>query len=93
MSTQNFREEKIQPAVLTRLAEQAQRAGKTINDLLKDMLDEREDLTQQQKEVKKTAQVTADEWSRALRAWAASHPGRTELADDSREGIYEGRGE
>ena len=93
MSTQNFPEEKIQPAVLTRLAEQAQRAGKTINDLLKDMLDEREDLTRQQEELMKTKHVTADEWSRALRAWAASHPLRTVCADDSRESIYEGRGE
>ena len=93
MSTQNFPEDKIQPAVLTRLAEHAQRAGKTINDLLNDMLDEREDLTRQQEELIKTEHVTADKWSRSLRAWAASHPLRTVCADDSRESIYEGRGE
>ncbi len=90
---QNFREDKIQPAVLTRLTEHAQRAGKTINELLTDILDERECLTRQQEELTKTAHVIADEWSRALRAWAASHPVRTVLADDSRESIYEGRGE
>ncbi len=93
MSMQNFREDKIQPAVLTRLTEHAQRAGKTINELLTDILDERECLTRQQEELTKTAHVIADEWSRALRAWAASHPVRTVLADDSRESIYEGRGE
>jgi hypothetical protein len=90
---QNFREDKIQPAVLTRLTEHAQRAGKTINELLTDILDERECLTRQQEELTKTAHVIADEWCRALRAWAASHPVRTVLADDSRESIYEGRGE
>ncbi len=37
--------------------------------------------------------TTPDEWSRALRTWAASHPVSTVLADDSRESIYAGRGE
>ena len=92
VSTQNFCKEEIQPPVLTRLAEHAERAG-TINDLLKDMLGEREGLTRRQEELKKTRQVTADEWSRTLRAWAAGHQVRAVIADDSREGIYEGRGE
>jgi hypothetical protein len=34
-----------------------------------------------------------DEWSRALREWAASHPPLSYTADDSRESIYEGCGE
>jgi hypothetical protein len=60
----------IQPAVLIRLAAHAQRAGKTVNDLLKDMPDERE-LISQQREGPPTAraQMTPDEWSRALRTW------------------------
>ena len=33
-----------------------------------------------------------DEWVRAIRAWAASHPPRAS-ADWGREGIYAGRGE
>jgi hypothetical protein len=92
VSIQSFREEKIQPAVLNRLTEHAQRAGKTINELLTDMLDERECSSRKQEELTKTTHVTADEWSRALRTWAASHPVRTLLADDSRETIYGGRG-
>jgi hypothetical protein len=36
---------------------------------------------------------SAEEWSRRLRAWAASHARRDALADDTRDGIYEGRGE
>jgi hypothetical protein len=93
MSTQDFREEKVQTEVLNRLAEHARRAGKTINDLLNDMLDERECLTRQKVERTKAVDVMADDWARALRAWAASHPVGTVLADDSRQGIYEGRGE
>ncbi len=93
MGMQGSPVEQIQPAVLTRLAAQAQRAGKTVNDLLKDMLDERERSTQQQEEPTTRAQMTPDEWSRALRTWAASHPVSPVLADDSRESLYAGRGE
>jgi hypothetical protein len=32
-------------------------------------------------------------WETAFRAWAASHQPLPQDADDSREGIYEGRGE
>jgi hypothetical protein len=32
-------------------------------------------------------------WSKALREWAASHPTREIVIDDSRETIYGGRGE
>ena len=92
MSNRNFRGEGVQPEVLTRLADHAQRAGKTINDLLNDMLDERECMTPQKVDRTKAVDVTADEWARALRAWAASHPVGAVLADDSRESIYEGRG-
>jgi hypothetical protein len=93
VSTQDFRDEKVQPEVLTRLAAHARRAGKTINDLLNEMLDERECMTPQNVERTKAVDATADEWVRALRAWAASHPIGAVLADDSRESIYEGRGE
>ena len=93
MSTQNTRDEKVQAVVLIRLAEHARRAGKSINDLLNAMLDERECRTPQKMERTKAVDATADEWVRALRAWAASHPVSAVLADDSRESIYEGRGE
>ena len=91
MSTQDIRDEKVKPEVLIRLVEYARRAGKTINDLLSDMLDERECMTAQKVERTKGVDVTGDEWVRALRVWAASHPVGTVLADDSRESIYSGR--
>ena len=34
-----------------------------------------------------------DEWEKALDAWAAGHPRLDRIANDSRESIYEGRGE
>jgi predicted DNA-binding antitoxin AbrB/MazE fold protein len=37
--------------------------------------------------------TTPEEWVRALREWAASHPRVDHFADDSRESIYAGRGE
>ena len=32
--------------------------------------------------------ASREEWARAVRAWAESHPQRDALADDSREAIY-----
>jgi len=37
--------------------------------------------------------MSAEEWINDLRAWSASHPYSTHFVDDSRESIYEGRGE
>lgn len=36
---------------------------------------------------------TAEEWVAEFRSWAASHAPVTHFVDDSRESIYEGRGE
>jgi len=93
VSTQDFRDEKVQAEVLNRLADHARSAGKTASDLLNNMLDERECMTPQKVERTNAVDVTADEWARALRTWAASHPVGGVLADDCRESIYEGRGE
>lgn len=40
-----------------------------------------------------TGPATTKEWSREWRAWAAGHPPLPHPVDDSREGIYAGRGE
>jgi hypothetical protein len=39
------------------------------------------------------AALSADDWVVQFRAWVASHERLPVLADDSRESIYEGRGE
>jgi hypothetical protein len=38
-------------------------------------------------------EMSAEEWSAKLRAWAASHEPVGHFVDDSRESIYAGRGE
>jgi hypothetical protein len=37
--------------------------------------------------------LSGEEWAQAFRELAASHPRTTHFVDDSRESIYEGRGE
>jgi hypothetical protein len=37
--------------------------------------------------------LTGEAWERELRAWAASHKPLSTPVDDSRESIYQGRGE
>lgn len=92
MSKHNPITEQIQPDALTRLATCAHRTGKTVNDLLTEMLDERE-VAMPLEEQPVVASETAKDWTRALRRWATSHPVSTGIADDSRESIYAGRGE
>ena len=38
-------------------------------------------------------QDSPDQWTRRLQAWVDAHPARSLAIDDSREGIYAGRGE
>jgi len=38
-------------------------------------------------------EMPTDQWIAEFRAWAASHRSLPTIADDSRESIYEGRGE
>lgn len=80
----------IQPEIFERLSARAQRLGKSVNDLLKDMLDEGE-LPERARE--ELSSISVEEWSQALKAWAKSHRPRSTPADDSRGSIYEGRGE
>jgi hypothetical protein len=84
--------EQIRPDLLTRIATYAQRNGKTINELLQQMLDERETSPLPKDASAAVSAIAPEEWSRALRAWAASHPVSQGIVDDSRESIYEGRG-
>jgi Arc/MetJ-type ribon-helix-helix transcriptional regulator len=38
-------------------------------------------------------QDSPDQWAEQLQAWVDTHPSRSITIDDSREGIYAGRGE
>lgn len=92
MDIQKAHQEQIQPALLARLAEDARRSGKSINELLAELLHEWE-RTNQPPAKALASPITPEEWSRELRSWAASHFASPVIADDSRESIYEGRGE
>lgn len=70
-----------------RLREKAARNGQTLEAYLEQLAGEaagREGTT---------TDHAAEEWIAAFRAWAASHRTLSHIADDSRESIYEGRGE
>ena len=80
----------IKPEIAEMLATQARSRGLSVDDHLRTLLPsangdfEGQPLHQS---------ATPEEWVRAFREWAASHPALTTIADDSRESIYQGRGE
>ena len=43
--------------------------------------------------ISKLSESSAQQWCEELEAWATNHPPLPQEADDSRESIYEGRGE
>jgi hypothetical protein len=93
MNTDAQSTEQIQPEVLARLAAQARERGETVNEFLRHIPDEMEAVAAEKDDRPFYEAATPEEWSRELRAWAASHPVSAVIADDSRESIYEGRGE
>jgi len=92
--------EQIKPETAARLAAHAQKQGLSIDDFIKSFLiadDSGESTCAQENEAFAASHfqqtATPEEWSRAFRDWARSHPPLPVIADDSREAIYEGRGE
>ena len=75
----------LPPESERRLREQAARSGQTLERFLEALAAEAVAAT--------SATLSSDEWAAQFRAWVASHPPLPTLADDSRDGIYEGRGE
>lgn len=78
------------PEVEARLRERAAAAGKDVESIVREAVDE------------KLAAAVAptgpegksyEQWVAELHAWAASHQPVSHLVDDSRESIYAGRGE
>lgn len=78
----------LPPDLEARLRERAAAAGKDVESLVREAVEE------------KLAAVppgpngkTHEQWSAELHAWAASHKHTTHFVDDSRESIYADRGE
>lgn len=80
----------IKPETAELLAAQARAQGLSVDDYLKSLLLRTNgDLD----EMPLYESATPEEWVRVFREWAASHPLLHLIADDSRESIYEERGE
>jgi len=79
----------IKPETAEMLAAQAKELGMSSDEYLRSLLGR----TNRQTEEPLYETATPDELAAAFREWAASHAVLTVVADDSRESIYEGRGE
>ena len=77
---------KLAPETVKKLREKAARAGQTLEAYL-------EQLAAESAAGGSAATLSANEWAVQFRAWIASHQSLATPADDSRESIYEGRGE
>lgn len=66
---------------------QAKALGMTLQDFLRSIAGNGSHLS------KAHADMPYDQWSARLHAWAAGFPTLPQVADDSRESIYAGRGE
>lgn len=80
----------IEPETAELLAAEARARGLSVDDYLRTLLPA---TNGRSGETPLYRSATREEWVRAFREWAASHAVLSETADDSRESIYEGRGE
>jgi predicted transcriptional regulator len=78
----------LSPETEQRLKELAAHRGQTLEAYLERIAEETAKYS-----TPPPPQLSAEQWIAELRAWAASHPPLPTIADDSRESIYEGRGE
>jgi hypothetical protein len=83
---------RLPPETERLLQEKACRRGQSLERYLEELAMQE---AQQSKEnpAVPVVELPAERWVAELRAWAASHRRLDTLADDSRESIYEGRGE
>lgn len=85
-----FNRLEVKPETAEMLAAQARSRGLSVDDYLRTLLPPANGDFDQQPLYQS---ATPEEWVRAFREWAASHPALPAIADDSRESIYQGRGE
>jgi hypothetical protein len=84
----------LEPDTDRRLREKATQRGQTVEDYLRQLAEEAADSPAVAQEPPPAPpDRTPEEWVAAWRAWVASHRPGAVIADDSRESIYEGRGE
>ena len=81
--------DQIKPDTAETIADGARARGLSVDDYLKSLLPQANGNADQQP-LYETA--TPEEWIKVFREWTASHPALP-IADNSRESIYQGRGE
>ena len=81
----------LPPAVEQELKEKAARQGQTLEEYLRSLAIR--DLAASPVLAYPPGFASAEEWVKAFREWAASHQPEGHFVDDSRESIYDGRGE
>jgi hypothetical protein len=82
----------LPPDTERRLREKADRSGQSLESYLL-RLAEQAAAAESGAAKPSPAELTPEQWSAEWRAWAASHRALPGEVDDSRESIYEGRGE
>src|SRR5438093_777537 len=83
----------LPPAAEAMLRERAKNQGETPENVLAKLAQEWLASKGNGAASKSGEAMSAEEWIANWRAWAASHPPVDHFVDDSRESIYEGRGE
>jgi hypothetical protein len=86
----------LPPGVAQQLKDRATRCGQTLEEYLQGLAVREAGVLPTGPEPTLTYPPefsSPEEWSKALREWAANHPRVQQFVDDSRESIYAGRGE
>ena len=78
----------LTPEAEARLRDQAAQRGKSLETIALEAIDEKLSA-----DAKPNDSLSKEEWARRFDSWVASHRLVKHLVDDSRESIYEGRGE
>ncbi|HRX84493.1 MAG TPA: hypothetical protein P5572_05680 [Phycisphaerae bacterium] len=82
----------LSPAIVARLEQLAMAEGSDLASIVVQAVEEKLDAAEEVATADQN-KLSADAWIAQLRAWASSHRRLPFEADDSRERIYEGRGE
>ena len=79
----------LTPETEAKLRERASAAGKDVSSFVLEAVEEKLSIS----DTLNRRELPPEEWIARLRQWTESHRALPYVADDSRESIYEGRGE
>ena len=83
----------LSPDVEAKLRRQAEAAGKDLTELVLEAVEEKLSVMDDAGGPNGHHDLTTEQWLTRFRRWIAGHRALPHEADDSREGIYSGRGE